>query len=692
MTQESSVAKRTLEPSDLMMAFGVVGVLLIMVFPLPTILLDLLLCLNITLGVTILLVSMYVEEPLEFSAFPSVLLIMTLFRLSLNIASTRLILLRGNDGTQAAGRVIESFGSFVVGGNYVVGLVVFLILVLINFVVITKGATRIAEVAARFTLDAMPGKQMSIDADLNAGLIDETTARNRRQRISREADFYGSMDGASKFVRGDAIAGIIITLINILGGLLIGVIQQGMSLSSAAQTYTILTIGDGLVSQLPALIISTAAGVIVSRAASETNLGQDVARQLFVSPRAVGTTSAIVVFFGLLPGLPALPFLTLGAIMGSIAYLRYRQFRRSEETEKGTKEEAGKAPEGPERVESLLSLDVMELEVGYGLIPLVDVQQDGSLLEKIKSIRRQFAMEMGFIVPPLHIRDNLQLGPNEYSVLIKGNRVAGGELMLDHFLAMKAGEVTEEIQGIGTKEPAFGLPALWIRPSEKERAQVTGYTVVEPATVLATHVTEIIRSYAHELIGRQETQKLLDHLAESHPKVVEELVPHLLSVGQVQKVLQKLLKENVSIRDLQTILETLADYASGVQNMDVLTEYVRHRLARTITKQYQLQDGSLPLMTVDKTVEDVLAGALHRTDQEVYLTLDPNTAQKIITAVSRAVEQFARLNFNPLLLCSPVVRPHLKKLTERFFPTLAVLSHNEIAPEAKLQSLGTVTL
>ncbi len=692
MTQESSVAKRTLEPSDLMMAFGVVGVLLIMVFPLPTILLDLLLCLNITLGVTILLVSMYVEEPLEFSAFPSVLLIMTLFRLSLNIASTRLILLRGNDGTQAAGRVIESFGSFVVGGNYVVGLVVFLILVLINFVVITKGATRIAEVAARFTLDAMPGKQMSIDADLNAGLIDETTARNRRQRISREADFYGSMDGASKFVRGDAIAGIIITLINILGGLLIGVIQQGMSLSSAAQTYTILTIGDGLVSQLPALIISTAAGVIVSRAASETNLGQDVARQLFVSPRAVGTTSAIVVFFGLLPGLPALPFLTLGAIMGSIAYLRYRQSRRSEETEKGTKEEAGKAPEGPERVESLLSLDAMELEVGYGLIPLVDVQQDGSLLEKIKSIRRQFAMEMGFIVPPLHIRDNLQLGPNEYSVLIKGNRVAGGELMLDHFLAMKAGEVTEEIQGIGTKEPAFGLPALWIRPSEKERAQVTGYTVVEPATVLATHVTEIIRSYAHELIGRQETQKLLDHLAESHPKVVEELVPHLLSVGQVQKVLQKLLKENVSIRDLQTILETLADYASGVQNMDVLTEYVRHRLARTITKQYQLQDGSLPLMTVDKTVEDVLAGALHRTDQEVYLTLDPNTAQKIITAVSRAVEQFARLNFNPLLLCSPVVRPHLKKLTERFFPTLAVLSHNEIAPEAKLQSLGTVTL
>ena len=689
MAENTSIVGKALSQSDLFLAFGVVGILLIMVIPLPTVLLDLLLSLNITMGIIILLVAMYIEQPLEFSAFPSVLLISTLYRLSLNIASTRLILLRGNEGVGAAGEVIQSFGSFVVGGNYVVGLVVFMILVLINFVVITKGATRIAEVAARFTLDAMPGKQMSIDADLNAGLIDEADARARRLKISREADFYGSMDGASKFVRGDAIAGIIITVINIVGGLLIGVMQQGLSIADAAQTYTLLTIGDGLVSQVPALIISTAAGIIVSRAASDTNLGQDLARQLFLSPRAVGVSATIVFFFGLIPGLPQVPFLVLATIMGGIAFLGYRESKRVGKAEEEGVEEL--PDEGaPEQVEALLPLDIMELEVGYGLIPLVDVQQDGSLLEKIKSIRRQFALEMGFIVPPLHIRDNLQLGPNEYSLLIKGNQITRGELEPDQLLAMKAGEISEEIDGIDTTEPAFGLPAKWVRPSEKERAQMAGYTVVEPATVLATHLTEVIRKHAHELMGRQETQKLLDNLAETHPKVVEELVPSILSVGQLQKVLQNLLRENVSIRDLLTILETLADYGPSISNTDVLTEYVRQGLARTITKQYQLEDRSLPLMTVDKTIEDVIVNSIHRTEQETYLSLDPNIAQKIITEFSRSNETFARMNVSPVVLCSPVVRPHLKKLTERFFPNLAILSHNEIAPEAKIQSLGAV--
>ena len=689
MAEKTSIVAKALSQSDLFLAFGVVGILLIMVIPLPTVLLDLLLSLNITMGIIILLVAMYIEQPLEFSAFPSVLLISTLYRLSLNIASTRLILLRGNEGVGAAGEVIQSFGSFVVGGNYVVGLVVFLILVLINFVVITKGATRIAEVAARFTLDAMPGKQMSIDADLNAGLIDEVDARARRLKISREADFYGSMDGASKFVRGDAIAGIIITVINIVGGLLIGVMQQGLSIADAAQTYTLLTIGDGLVSQVPALIISTAAGIVVSRAASDTNLGQDLARQLFLSPRAVGVSATIVFFFGLIPGLPQIPFLVLATIMGGIAFLGYRESKRvGKAEEEGVKELPDEG--APEQVEALLPLDIMELEVGYGLIPLVDVQQDGSLLEKIKSIRRQFALEMGFIVPPLHIRDNLQLGPNEYSLLIKGNQITRGELEPDQLLAMKAGEISEEIEGIDTTEPAFGLPAKWVRPSEKERAQMAGYTVVEPATVLATHLTEVIRKHAHELMGRQETQKLLDNLAETHPKVVEELVPSILSVGQLQKVLQNLLRENVSIRDLLTILETLADYGPSISNTDVLTEYVRQGLARTITKQYQLEDRSLPLMTVDKTIEDVIVNSIHRTEQETYLSLDPNIAQKIITEFSRSNETFARMNVSPVVLCSPVVRPHLKKLTERFFPNLAILSHNEIAPEAKIQSLGAV--
>ena len=679
--------------TDLALALGVVGILVVMMVPLPPVLLDLLLSLNITLGIIILLVALYASKPLDFSVFPSVLLVATLFRLSLNIASTRLILLNGHEGASAAGQVIKSFGSFVVGGNYVVGLIVFLILVLINFIVITKGATRVAEVAARFTLDAMPGKQMAIDADLNAGLINEAEARKRRTTIAREADFYGSMDGASKFVRGYAIAGIVITLINILGGLLIGIVQRGLDISTAAENYTLLTVGDGLVSQIPALIISTAAGIIVTRAGSDSNLSADIVAQLFINPRAVAITSLVIFLFGLVPGLPTFPFLTLALVTGSIAYLGYRAEKgrvQAEEAEAQTEETTEQ--QVPEKVEALLPLDVLELEVGYGLIPLVDSSQDGVLLEKIKSIRRQFALEMGFIVPAIHIRDNLQLGANEYALLIKGIQVAKGEIIPDHYLAMHVGEPVVPVEGLETKEPAFGLPAKWIHHTEKDRAQAAGYTVVDAATVVATHLTELVRNHAAELLGRQEVQGLLDKLAETHPKVVEELVPNLLSLGGVQKVLQNLLKEGISIRDLLTIVETLADYAPGTRNPEILTEYVRQRLARTITRKLQLEDGSLPLMTVDRNIEDAIIGSLREMDQEQYLAMEPTTAQKIITQISRAIENFSKLNFQPVFLCTPACRSHLKRLTERFFPNLAIISHNEITPEAKIHSLGVLTL
>jgi flagellar biosynthesis protein FlhA len=691
MARQTNLARLT-QNTDAVLAFGVVGILILMIIPLHPALLDLLLSLNITLGVIILLVAMYARKPLDFSVFPSVLLVTTIFRLSLNIASTRLILLRGHEGLDAAGQVIKAFGSFVVGGNYMVGLIVFLILVMINFVVITKGATRIAEVAARFTLDAMPGKQMAIDADLNAGLIDEKDARARRLSISREADFYGSMDGASKFVRGDAIAAVIIIIINILGGLVIGTLQRGLPISVAAQNYTLLTVGEGLVTQIPALIISTAAGLLVTRAAAESNLGAEFMGQLFMNPRAIGIASVVIFCFGLVPGLPQIPFLTLALVTGFIAYMTHRSQVREEEVAARGEVEPGPVTQAPEPVEALLSLDILELEVGYGLIPLVDAHQDGSLLEKIKSIRRQFVLDMGFIVPPIHIRDNLHLQPNEYALLIRGIQVAKGEVAPDHYLAMHVGEPEVQLEGVDTKEPAFGLPSKWIRSAERDRAQAAGYTVVDTATVIATHLTEMIRKYAFDLLGRQEVQKLLDKLSETYPKVVEELVPNVLNLGAVQKVLQNLLREGISIRDLLTIVEALADYGLATRNTDMLTEYVRARLARTITKKYQLEDGSVPLMTVDKRIEDVIAGSVHQAEQDQYLALEPSTAQKIITQISRAIELFTKMNFHPVLLCSPAIRTHLKKLTERFFPHLAIISHNEIAPEAKIHSLGVLTL
>ena len=676
--------------SDVIMAIGVIGMLVVMVIPIPTIMLDILLSFNITLAVVVLLVAMYTLKPLEFSVFPSLLLLATLLRLSLNVASTRLILLHGNEGTAAAGQVIKAFGSFVVGGNYVVGMVVFLILVIINFVVITKGATRIAEVAARFTLDAMPGKQMSIDADLNAGLITDTEAKERRADISREADFYGAMDGASKFVRGDAIAGIIITLINILGGLVIGVLQQGMSIATAAQNYTLLTVGDGLVSQIPALIISTAAGLVVTQAASDSHLGSNMISQLAGQPRAIAIASGVLIFFGFVPGLPTFPFIMLGCLAGGVAYMTFESRKAVQVKEE--EQETVEKEKGLERVEELLPLDLLELEVGYGIIPLVDTEQGGELLERIKSIRRQFALETGMIIPPMHIRDNLQLKPNQYSIIIKGVEVAGGELMPGYYLAMNPGDVKAEIEGIPTKEPAFGIPALWIGEKDKEKAQIAGYTVVDLSTMIATHISEVLKTHAYELLGRQEVQTLLDNLGVNHPKVVEELVPNLLSLGGVQKALHNLLKEQVSIRDLLTIVETLADYAPVTKNVDILTEYVRQRLARSITKQYETPERDIALVTFDAEIEELVSNAIQHTEHESYLSLEPAIAQKVLAQLNKAMEKFTSMNYQPIILCSPGIRPHVKKLTERFLPALVVLSHNEIDKRVKLKSLGVISL
>ncbi|MDR1396155.1 MAG: flagellar biosynthesis protein FlhA [Desulfarculales bacterium] len=686
--------------SEVGMAVGLVAVLVVMIMPLPTFLLDILLTFSITFALVVLLTSLYSLRPLDFSIFPSVLLVTTLLRLSLNVASSRLILLRGEEGPSAAGEVIHSFGMFVVGGNYVVGMIIFLILALINFIVITKGAERIAEVSARFTLDAMPGKQMAIDADLNSGLIDEDQARTRRAEVSREADFYGSMDGASKFVRGDAIAGMFIILVNILGGLLIGMGQKGMSFAEAGVTYTILTVGDGLVTQIPALVISTAAGILVSRAAGESSMGQEFFRQFTVQPLALGIAGGIIFILGLVPGLPHAPFLLLGGLVltGAI-YLRkekVKQESEQKEMKQAKAQEAAQAGQAqmmsPEQVEALLPLDVMELEVGYGLIPLVDEEQNGDLLDRIRSIRQQLALEMGIVVPPLHVRDNLQLKAGAYSILIKGNEVAHGELMIDYLLAMDPGDAKKAIDGIPTREPAFNLPALWIPVSRREEAQFAGYSVVDISTVIATHLTEIIRSHSEELLGRQEVQKLIDNLSKTAPKPVEEMMRGL-SLGAVQKVLQQLLKERISIRDLLTITETLADYSPMTKDVELLTEYCRQKLARGILKGILGSNNrDLYVLTVDPVVEDVITGGMQQTDQGVYLSLEPDRVQAILNGISALLDKFAPLAQPPVVLCSPVVRRHLRKTVERFVPTLAVLSHNELVGDINVHSVGTVQM
>lgn len=692
-------AKIPIKPSeifaniDIGIALGIVGILMIMIIPLPTSMLDILLALNITLAVLTLLVTIYATRPLDFSVFPSLLLLATLFRLSLNIASTRLILLNGHTGPSAAGNIIKSFGSFVVGGNPTVGLVVFVILVVINFVVITKGAGRIAEVAARFTLDAMPGKQMSIDADLNAGLIDEDEARARRSEISQESEFYGAMDGASKFVRGDAVAGIIITLINIIGGLIIGVLQMGLDISTAIQNYTLLTIGDGLVSQIPALIISTGAGILVSRAAaSGGNIGTELAKQFGIHPRALTIAAGIIFLFALAPGMPAFPFL----ILAGIVFFLSRNIGMMKR-EKAVEKEQIPAEETPEEfsseeMEKLLPVDSLELEIGYGLIPLVDSKKHGNLLDRIRSLRRQLALEMGFIMPSLHIRDNLELKPNEYTFCIKGNETARGEILMDHFLAINPGDAKGKVEGIKTKDPAFGLPALWITPDKKADAQMAGYTVVELPSVLTTHLSEVVRNYGYEFLGRQEVQRLLDTLSKSNPKVVEELTPGLLSLGSIQKILQNLIREHVSIRDLLTIMETLADYSPMTKDTDLLTEYVRQRLSRAITKPYLDKRKTLKVLNISQDVEDIIANGINQTEYGAYLALGPHEAKKIMDSLKKALDEVAVRIDQPIILCTTTIRRHLKKLCDSFQIQAAVFSHNEIPNGLEIQSLGEVAL
>jgi flagellar biosynthesis protein FlhA len=673
--------------SNTVMALGVVGILLVMMIPLRPFILDILLSFNITFSLTILLVSMYVLKPLDFSVFPSILLIATLFRLSLNVASTRLILLHGNEGLGAAGRVIETFGHFVVGGNFVIGFIVFLVLVLINFIVITKGATRIAEVAARFTLDAMPGKQMSIDADLNAGLITEADAKIRRNEVEQEANFYGAMDGASKFVRGDAIAGIIITLINILGGLIVGVLQQGIPLLDAAHTYTLLTVGDGLVTQIPALIVSTASGMLVTRSTASSDLGKEVQRQLFLQPKVIAAASVILLIFGLIPGMPKVSFLTISLVMAVFAYAVFRSSRKSKEAKAAAPKESA-----TESVEALLPLDLLGLEIGYSLIPLVDAEQRGELLERIRGLRRQLALEMGFVVGAIHIRDDLQLKPNEYVIKLKGIEVAKGEIMLGHYLAITTGDNHIKINGIETKEPAFGLPAVWIDEKDKERIQANGFVVVDPATVISTHLTEIIKTYAHELLDRQSVQSLLENFGINHPKLVQELVPNIIPVGTLQKVLQQLLRERISIRDLLTILETLADYVPITKDADRLIGYVRQALARTITRQYEDNDGNITVVMVSPDIEDSIVKSVQHTEYESFITADPDIIQNIASGFQKFVKIFTDKGLEPIVLCSPNIRIYLRKILEKFFPNIAVLSYNEIIHDTNIKSLGMLVL
>jgi len=672
--------------SEVIPALGAIAIIGILLIPMPPIILDTLLSLNLAASFSIFLLTIYVKRPLDFSVFPTLLLLITLLRLSLNISSTKLILLHAY-----AGKVIQTFGYFVVGGNYIVGTIIFFILVIINFIVITRGATRVSEVAARFTLDAMPGRQMSIDADLNAGLITDVQAQERRRDIERHADFYGAMDGASKFVRGDAIAAIIILLVNIVGGIIVGVLQHHMDIREALQTYLLLTVGDGMASQIPALIVSTAAGIIVTRASSESRLPVDFIRQMLSQPRILAIVSLFLFLFALIPGSPKLSLFILMILTASLFYFLNRESKILAKKEKlAEKEEKGIQKE--ERVEDLLHIDVLEIEIGYGLISLVDENQGGDLLKQITRIRRRMALEIGIILPFIRVRDNIQLKPNEYRIKIKGTDVARGELMIKYCLAMDTGAVTKPIEGIKTKEPTFGFPAIWIREDQKEEAEISGYTVVNASSVLITHLTEIIKSYAHEILGRQEVQNLINTLKEDHPAVVEELIPNLMTLGDVHKVLRNLLKERVSIRDLLTILETLADWAPQTKNIDILTEYVRQSLARSISKQYQNEKGEIFAITLDPKLEQKFLESVEHKEHTSFIAINPQIIQQIITKLTPLIKKVSSLNYQPLAITSAGVRPYFKRAIERFFPSLVVLSYNEIISEVQIKPVGVISV
>ena len=682
--------KNLTKNSDLAVAIGLMLILSIIVIPIPPFILDLLIALTLAITVMILFISVYITKPLEFSTFPSLLLIITLFRISLNVASTRNILLRGaTDGISAAGEIIRSFGEFAVEGNYVVGIVVFAILVITNFVVITKGAGRIAEVSARFILDAMPGKQMAIDADLNAGLIDENQARVRRKEISAEADFYGSMDGASKFVRGEAIASILITALNIIAGMIIGISQYDMDLSAAAQAFTLLTVGDGLVSQIPAIIISVAAGIIATRNSDESALGVQVGKEFRVYPKALYITGGVLIVFSTIPGLPIFPFILLGGgLLGSGYWVEYKNMIDSK-NEKREVEEKKVTPEG---LENLLDLDLVELEVGYGLVHLADTDQSGDLLERITHIRKQFTLDWGVIVPSVRIKDNLELKPSEYIIKLKGVQVASGQLMSDYYLAMDPGSVIEKIDGVETIEPVFGLQAVWISEDQKDDAQYNGYTVVDLSTIIATHLTELLKSNLHELFGRQELSHILDNFKEKNPKIVSDLIPDILPLGTVLRVIQNLLREKVSIRDLRTILEKLAEYGPSIKNAQVLTEFVRQGLYRTITESIKSDQGDIPLYTLDGKIEESFISNIATTETGEELSLDHKLMQNILASLSEKVDEATEVGEKMVILCSSKVRGHFKRLIEKALPNIVVVGHGELGPDVNIRSLGTVRL
>ncbi|KAA3615478.1 MAG: flagellar biosynthesis protein FlhA [Calditrichaeota bacterium] len=672
--------------SDILTAIAVLGILAIMIVPMPTSLLDILLALNISAALLVLMIAIYMTEPLQFSVFPGLLLILTLFRLSLNIGSTRLIL-----GEAYAGNIITAFGNFVVKGNYVVGFIIFLILVIIQFIVITKGAGRIAEVAARFTLDAMPGKQMAIDADLNAGLIDDAQARQRRESISNEADFYGAMDGASKFVRGDAIAGLIITVINVIGGFIIGVGQRGMEFTDAAQTYSLLSIGDGLVSQIPALVISTAAGIIVTRAASDASLGQDLLKQLFFEPRSLFIVAATLAVFATAPGLPALPFLTL-SVLFFISGRTISSGRKKADQAEAVDAEA-EEKEADDDVERYLHVDELELEIGYGVIALVDSEHGGDLLHRITMIRKQVALEQGIIVPPIRIRDNIQLQPDEYSIKIRGIEIARGEVRSGYVMALNPGGIKEKLHGIDAVEPAFGLPAIWIENSRRGDAERLGFTVVEAAAVLATHLRELLKAYAHELLGRQETQKLIDNIKQDYPAVVEELIPTHLSLASVQRVLQNLLGERVSIRDLVRILETLGDHVQLTKDIDLLTEYVRNALGASLHLPYVAEDGALHAMSLDPSVERQIIESVRSNESSMKIpNLSPDILQKIYGEIKKFSDILMQDGFPGVLVVSPSVRLYTRRMIETVFPDLAVLAITELPTTLEIKLVGAIRI
>ena len=676
-----------MKAKDFVVLFGVIGIVLMMIIPIPVLLLDILIILNISIALMILLIAMNTREALDFSIFPAILLITTLFRLALNVSTTRNILSHAE-----AGEVVATFGSWVGGGEIAIGFIVFLILVVVQFIVITKGSERVAEVAARFTLDAMPGKQMSIDADLNAGLINEQQAKARRSKIEREADFYGAMDGASKFVKGDAIASIIILAINLVGGFIIGMAIHDLSFGESLSTFSILTIGDGLVSQIPALLISTAAGLIVTRAASDGNLAEDVTAQLFKYPKLLFIAAGTIALLGLTPIGPmrTWPFAIMLAYGGW--YMHKAIHKQEEQEEMLVEEQQIEEVRSPESVISLLQIDPIEFEFGYGLIPLADTQQGGDLLDRIIMIRRQCALELGLVVPVIRIRDNIQLKPNEYVIKIKGNTVARGDLLLNHYLAMSPGFEDDSVIGIETTEPAFGLPAIWIDEQMKERAELSGYTVVDPPSVVATHLTEIIKRHAHELIGRQETKQLVENVKETYPALIDELIPSILAIGDVQKVLSKLLREKVSIRDLVTIFEALADHGNYTKDADILTEYVRQSLSRQITQQFSSGSDTLRVITDRPQLEKKIAESEQQSDQGSYIALDPVSTQQIYQKLNEHVNRQIQSGQQPVVLASPTIRMYLRQIVERTMQDVPVLSYSELEPNIEVQSVGVVNL